>query len=381
MTDISDTDTENVAEKGTSNIRHLVMSSGVIYGFTFFGILKKMHETGKINLFDLQSIHATSVGSVIGTMMALWTISPTLDASGEKIFEWDILENYMVHRPWQHVFQFSLQNMINCYQKCGIFQKEIIKEILDSLFRSKDLDIATITMQEFFDLTHIEMFFFTVELHQFKIVNISHKTHPNWRVLDAIYASSCAPILFTPHENDSIKYTDGGFLVHYPMNYCLQWCDEHEYARDTVFGIHLLSQGIGSLQQEDRSASEQARTPNASRNGSEAGVSVSYSKGRRRSPEEYGMNAETSSVMPPKTESKKFTLLDYFYILTKHFYQIYSQFTEAGTSYSDQEIRPYEINVYPTLHAMDVITVVRSHEERQKLIEYGYSLFMKSSKF
>ena len=336
--DISDTDTndnirsdtENVAEEALSGIRHLVMSSGVIYGFTFFGILKKMHQTGKINLFDLQSIHATSVGSIMGTMMALWTISPTLDASGEKIFEWDILENYMVHRPWQHVFQFSLQNMINCYQKCGIFQKDIIKDILDSLFRSKDLDIATITMQEFFDLTHIELFFFTVELQQFKIVNISHHTHPNWCVLDAIYASSCAPILFTPHENDSIKYTDGGFLVHYPMNYCLQWCDEHEYARDTVFGIHLLSHGVVIPQQE--------------------------------------------SVVPLRTESKKFTLLDYFYTLTKHFYQIYSQFTEAGTSYSHQEIQPYEINVPPTLHAMDVITVVRSHEERQKLIEYGYSL-------
>ena len=341
MTDTLDSDISNAAVSEnhilkTINIQHLVMSSGVIYGFTFFGILKKMHQTGKINLFDLQSIHATSVGSIIGTMMALWTISPTLDASGEKIFEWDILENYMVHRPWQHVFQFSLQNMINCYQKCGIFQKDIIKDILDSLFRSKDLDIATITMQEFFDLTHIEMFFFTVELQQFKIVNISHRTHPNWCVLDAIYASSCAPILFTPHENDSIKYTDGGFLVHYPMNYCLQWCDEHEYARDTVFGIHLLSHGVVIPQQE--------------------------------------------SVVPLRTESKKFTLLDYFYTLTKHFYQIYSQFTEAGTSYSHQKIQPYEINVPPTLHAMDVITVVRSHEERQKLIEYGYSLVREGPK-
>ena len=61
MTDTSGSDISNAAVSEnhipkTIDIQHLVMSSGVIYGFTFFGILKKMHQTGKINLFELKSI-------------------------------------------------------------------------------------------------------------------------------------------------------------------------------------------------------------------------------------------------------------------------------------------------------------------------------------
>jgi len=328
------------------NIKHLVMSGGVIYGFTFFGIMKEMHQSGKINMFDIQSIHATSAGTIIGTMLALWTISPPIDASGTKIFEWDVLENYLVHRPWQHVFQFSFQSVLNCYQKCGIFQMNTMKEILDSLFNSRDLDFSTITMQEFYDITHIELHYFTVELNTFHIVDVSHKTHPNWRVLDTIYASSCAPILFSPHiyiENETkvseeiefddavnktgssdkttfTKYVDGGFLMHYPIEPCLQWCDKHGYARDSVLGIHLLT------------------TPEQTTN-----VHLLH----------------------------KYTLLDYFYTITKHFYHIYSELTVCESNYLLEEKRPYEIQIRPILHVMDVITIAHSSDERRKLIQLG----------
>ena len=363
MTDSSDNQISKIP-----NIKHLVMSGGVIYGFTFFGIMKEMHQSGKINMFDIQSIHATSAGSIIGTMLTLWTVSPTVDASGTKIFEWDVLENYLVHRPWQHVFQFSFQSILNCYQKCGIFQINTMKEILDSLFNSRDLDISTLTMQEFYDITHIELHYFTVELDTFRTVDVSYKTHPNWRVLDAVYASSCAPILFSPHistetntlsgseqaigqevmlttpttdasSDVSTKYVDGGFLIHYPMEPCIQWCDEHGYARDSILGIHLLS------------------TPEQTAN-----VHLLH----------------------------KYTLLDYFYTVTKHFYQIYSELTVCETNYVLEEVRPYEIQIHPTLHVMDVMTIARSSDERRKLIQYGetlahnfeiYSLVIKSSKF
>lgn len=314
------------------NIKHLVMSGGVIYGFTFFGIIKQLHQSGKINMFDIQSIHATSAGSIIGTMLALWTISPPVDASGEKIFEWEILENYLVQRPWQHVFQFSLQTILNCYQKCGIFQINTMKEILDSLFNSRDLDVSTITMQEFYDLTQIELHYFTVNLNKFHMVDISYKTHPTWRVLDAVYASSCAPILFSPHVLDEkhetdiscqsivTKYVDGGFLIHYPIEQCLQWCDKHGYARDTVLGINLLT------------------TPEQTTNN-------------------HLLN--------------KYTLLDYFYTVTKHFYHMYSELTVCEYNYLLQEKCPYEIHIHPTLHVMDVITIARSGDERRKLIQHG----------
>ena len=164
------------------------------------------------------------------------------------------------------------------------------------------------------------------------MVDISYKTHPTWRVLDAVYASSCAPILFSPHVLDEkhetdiscqsivTKYVDGGFLIHYPIEQCLQWCDKHGYARDTVLGINLLT------------------TPEQTTNN-------------------HLLN--------------KYTLLDYFYTVTKHFYHMYSELTVCEYNYLLQEKYPYEIHIHPTLHVMDVITIARSGDERRKLIQHG----------
>jgi predicted acylesterase/phospholipase RssA len=98
--------------------------------------------------------------------------------------------------------------------------------MLEPLFRAKDLDINTITMNEFFEYTKIEHHFFTIRVQEFELVDISYKTHPDWKLLDAIYASSCIPPFFQPlyiknEETSMIEwFADGGFLANYPMEHC-----------------------------------------------------------------------------------------------------------------------------------------------------------------
>jgi predicted acylesterase/phospholipase RssA len=59
-------------------------------------------------------------------------------------------------------------------------------------------------------------------------VDISYKTHPEWRVIDAAYASSCLPIIFTPFSKDGNYYIDGGLFLNYPIEPCIKCCRPEE---------------------------------------------------------------------------------------------------------------------------------------------------------
>jgi predicted acylesterase/phospholipase RssA len=126
------------------------------------------------------------------------------------------MDNYFINRPWQEVFKFSLCSVIKCFKYNGFFDISTIKEIFLPLFSAKDISID-ITMKEFFDVTGIELHFFTIDLSNFSLVDISYETHPEWTVVESVYASSCAPILFKPFRKDGRSYTDGGILANCPL--------------------------------------------------------------------------------------------------------------------------------------------------------------------
>ena len=77
-------------------------------------------------------------------------------------------------------------------------------------------------MKEFYDITKIEIHIFTTEIMNFELVDISYKTHPDWRVIDAVYSSCSIPIIFSPLIKDNKCYCDGGLLLNYPVDKCIE---------------------------------------------------------------------------------------------------------------------------------------------------------------
>jgi hypothetical protein len=116
-------------------IQHLVIPGGAIYGLSFYGSLKYLSQNNAIQFQNIKTIHSTSVGCIIGTIVAL-------------NFEWDVIDNYFVNRPWNEVFKFSLTSIIKCYKNNGIFDISVIKEIFFPLFSAKDIPID-ITMKDY----------------------------------------------------------------------------------------------------------------------------------------------------------------------------------------------------------------------------------------
>ena len=106
-------------------------------------------------------------------------------------------------------------------QKMGIFGIKTIEDVFSPLFLGKDIPI-NVTMIEFYNITSIEIHIFATNITTFELVDISYKTHPDWRLIDAVYSSCSIPIIFSPFIKDSKYYCDGGLLLNYPLDKCIE---------------------------------------------------------------------------------------------------------------------------------------------------------------
>ena len=102
----------------------------------------------------------------------------------------------------------------------------------------KDLELD-ITLHDFYQVSKKEIHFYATSYGPFELVDISYKTHPEWKLVDAIYASCCLPILFYPFVHDDGQYyIDGGVLKNYPLSKCLE--DGHD--PEHILGIYQPSE-------------------------------------------------------------------------------------------------------------------------------------------
>jgi predicted acylesterase/phospholipase RssA len=235
-----------------SAYRHIVFSGGAAGGLYIYGALKTAHQKGLWNYDDIRTVWGTSAGSMLAICLALK-------------YEWSILDDYLIKRPWNTVFKLNLMRLWN---EKGLMGKEVIEEIMGPLLAGKGLKMD-ITMGELFLVTGIEVHIFITELiysnNEFCSIDISHKTHPDWRVVDTVYASSCLPLVFIPYEisewcpaigsnsdSDGEKgdgkkgameliekrrlFLDGGILSAFPFYHCIHYegIDESE-----VLGFYL----------------------------------------------------------------------------------------------------------------------------------------------
>lgn len=201
---------EELSEKKTEvkKIKHLIIPGGGTTGMVAYGALKQTHEAGIWNIDNIESIYGTSAGAVVSVIIALK-------------YDWKTIDDYLIKRPWENICSFNMYSIIAAFQKRGIFDIEILKAIFSPLFLAKDIEID-VTLEEFYKISNIDLHFYTSELNAFELVDISHKTHSDWKVIEAIYASCCLPVFFAPFEKDGIYYADGGIFLNYPLSPCVK---------------------------------------------------------------------------------------------------------------------------------------------------------------
>jgi len=201
------------------NIKHLVISGGGISAFKLIGCFDVLLKENYFTLSQLESIYGTSAGAIIGTVLALG-------------YDWNIVVDYFIKRPWKDVMNINVQTILDAYGKRGLFDKKLLETIFKPLFDAKDISLQ-ITMKEFYEFCKIDMHFFSLELNRYKIVDISHATHPDLSLITALQMTSCMPVLFAPVIDDENCYVDAGCIANYPLDFCI----EKNKDTDTILGF------------------------------------------------------------------------------------------------------------------------------------------------
>ena len=160
------------------------------------------------------NLYGTSAGALVGFMISL-----SIDV--------DILDKFLINRPWNKVFDVNVEQIVNVFDDLGIFSQTHMSELINPLLHSKDLD-PNITLQELYDFKYAN-FTLATELNSFTCGDFSYKTHPMWRVIDVLTTDKFfIPFLFKPVFINDSCYVDGCLKNDFPIEECLQSRDEDE---------------------------------------------------------------------------------------------------------------------------------------------------------
>ena len=202
-------------------IKHLVISGGGPLGLRYLGALQHLEKNGYWKLSNIESIYATSIGSIIAVFLCL-------------NFDSETLNKYIIERPWKEAFKVSVTQLWNVYNHKGLFDKHLCEIILKPLLKAKDLKL-NITLKQFYEFCKIDLHFFAFDVNKFETVEINHILYPDMLLVQALTISSSLPGIFMPSILDNKCLIDGGVMCNYPINQCLR---DHN-VEDEILGIKI----------------------------------------------------------------------------------------------------------------------------------------------
>lgn len=195
-------------------IKSIIISGGGHSVFTFYGIIKQALQSKYIVYENLESLYGTSAGSLICLLIAL-------------NIETEVLDNYLINKPWQELFHLTFDSFMHLYETFGIFNNDIFVDIFSHLFEYKELDV-NITFEEFYQYNHLDIHLYSTKLENLEYTDFNHLTTPKMKVLDAIHASCAVPFIFPPYKQDTAYYLDGSIMIDLPLEPALAKHDKEE---------------------------------------------------------------------------------------------------------------------------------------------------------
>lgn len=186
-------------------IEHIVIESGGYKGLYALGAFYQLNKEKFYNIENIKTIFGTSIGSYVGVLLCLK-------------MNWDDLLEYFIERPWHN--SIKVPPLLDFYTSKGIIDSSFFKISLANLLLSKDLSLDS-TLKDLYEYSKIELHIFTVEVQDFKLIDISYKTHPEMKIIEAVYRSCAIPYIFKPCWSADNYYIDGGVLDDYPVEKCI----------------------------------------------------------------------------------------------------------------------------------------------------------------
>ena len=203
-------------------VKHLVISGGGPIGLSFLGAIEYLCNINFFNIDDIESIYATSIGTILGVVFSLK-------------YDWETINKYFIERPWKDVFRLTAKQIMDTYTNKGLYDIKIIEKTFKPLLEAKDLSL-NITLKEFYEYSQKDIHFFVFDINSYKTVEITHILYPDLPLINAIYMSCSLPGIFIPTIMENMCLMDGGTLANFPLNYCLR---DHPN-KDEIFGFNFV---------------------------------------------------------------------------------------------------------------------------------------------
>jgi len=192
----------------TEIIKHLVLSGGGQTMLQTLGVIQQLEINNFIKRENIKTIYATSAGAVVAVLITLH-------------FDWDTINDFMIKRPWHDVFPIKVQSIFDAYTNKGIFTQIVFEKFMKPLLDAKDLSME-ITLKELYEYSKVEIHFFTFEINEFELEDISYLTHPDLSLIKSLQMTCAIPVLVTPVCIDNKCYIDGGMVCNYPVSHCVE---------------------------------------------------------------------------------------------------------------------------------------------------------------
>lgn len=119
----------NTKLEAENKIKHIVCAGGGVTGFSYYGIIRECHKKGLWHLEDIESMYGTSVGSIFIILLSL-------------NYDWETLDDFLIKRPWNNVFNFNIYSIFESFNKKGIFDIKSIRETFLPVFNGKEIGRA-----------------------------------------------------------------------------------------------------------------------------------------------------------------------------------------------------------------------------------------------
>lgn len=210
-------------------IEHLVIAGGGSLTLRTLGSLNYFLDNNIIDINKVKTIFGTSAGAILAVLISL-----KMDTN--------LITNYFINRPWENLYEITPQSLYNLYSNKGIFNKEMFIKIIEPLLEYNEISLE-ITLEDFYKLTNIDIHMFSLELNNLEIVDISHSSFPELHLIDALYMTSCIPLVFEPLLYKDVFYVDAGIIVNYPLIYCKEHLTKLEiYDEAKIFGFNTCQE-------------------------------------------------------------------------------------------------------------------------------------------
>ena len=184
------------------DIKNLVLSGGGMNGFYIVGVLKLLIEMELLN--NVENFYGTSIGSVIILFFTL----------GYNIKE---MMNFI------KIFDFSLlikENIDDIFDNLSFISEEKYKYTLKKIITNRNINVD-ITLLEYFNINKKNLYITGYNITKNELIIFNHKTHPNIKLWEVMYISSCLPAISQPYKYNEEYYCDGGILNNFPIDIVL----------------------------------------------------------------------------------------------------------------------------------------------------------------